>query len=376
MRDEELRNWLEQEFKWLHRHPELANEEFETTARLREDLTSRGIRLLDLPLQTGLVAEIGRGEPLMALRADIDALPLEEETDLPYRSRHPGKMHACGHDFHTASVLGAALLLKEREAELPGRVRVVFQPAEESSGGSGQILATGALAEAGLVFGLHVSPLLPVGTLGIKKGAVTASVDRFGIRILGKSTHAAHPERGVDPLVIAASLISAAQTIVSRSVDPAAPNLVSFTRIEGGNTWNVIPSEVFLEGTTRSLAREDRQLLKERLTALAEGIALAHGARAEIEWYQGPPPTDNDPEWTNRARELALQMGFRVIEPPVSLAGEDFALYQESIPGVFVLVGTGLSPANHNSKFRADPQALLPAARYLARLAEDALHGA
>lgn len=373
MQDKELGDFLEQEFKWLHQHPELAYEEHETTARLRQALAARGVNLLDVPLETGLVAEVGKGEPLIALRADIDALPLEEETDLAYRSLHPGRMHACGHDFHAAAVLGAALLMKEREVKLPGRVRLIFQPAEEAPGGAKQVLATGALAGAGAIFGLHVSPLLPVGTLGIKAGAVTASVDRFSLRIIGSSTHAAHPERGVDPIVVSAALVSAAQTIVSRNLDPAAANLVSFTHIEGGNTWNVIPAEVFMEGTVRSLAKNERKLVRERLTALAEGISASYGAGAEIEWQAGPPPTDNEPGWAAAARELAESKGFRVVVPPASLAGEDFAYYQEEIPGVFLLAGTGLSPANHNSKFKADPRALLPTAKYLAGLAETAL---
>lgn len=372
MQENDLRIFLEQEFKWLHQHPELPYEEYETTTRLRQALEAHGVRLLDTSLSTGLVAEVGAGEQLLSLRADIDALPIEEETDLPYRSLHQGKMHACGHDFHAAAALGAALMLKKREAGLQSRVRIVFQPAEEAPGGAQKVLATGALAEARLIFGLHSSPLLPVGSLGIKPGAVTASVDRFQIRILGKSTHAAHPERGVDPLVASAFLISAAQSIVSRNLDPAAANLVSFTRIEGGNTWNVIPDEVFMEGTTRSLTKDDRKAVRERMTALAEGISQAHGARAEITWYEGPPPTDNDPEWTDVARELAEAQGFQIAVPPVSLAGEDFAFYQEHIPGVFLLVGTGISPANHSSKFKVDPKALLPAAKYLARLIETA----
>ncbi len=367
---------VQETFRWLHRHPELSYEEVETTKRVREVLQEHDVAVLDSSLKTGLVAEVGTADssgPVVALRADIDALPVTEETGLPYASKTPGRMHACGHDFHTSALLGAALLLKQKETELPGRVKLVFQPAEEAPGGAKKVLETGLLGDVAAVFGLHVSPLLPVGTLGIRAGAVTASVDRFQITFRGKGTHAAHPDAGIDPIPAAAAFIQAAQTIVSRNLNPFAPGLVSITHVEGGNTWNVIPETVLVEGTTRSLGKEERQLIRENLCRLAECIAEGHGSQAEIDWYEGPPATDNTPEWVEVARQAAQKQPLEVVEASASLAGEDFAYYQETLPGAFVLVGTGRSYSNHNPKFQVDPAALWPAAKYLAGLAEAAL---
>ena len=368
-----LKAFLEETFFWLHSHPELSYEEHETTAKVKEVLRGRQISLLDMPLATGAAAEIGSGGPLVALRADIDALPLTEDTGLPYSSGTEGRMHACGHDFHTAALLGAAVLLKEQEKGLPGRVRLIFQPAEEAPGGGRQVLETGLLKGARAIFALHTSPLLPVGTLGVSPGPVMAAVDRFLIRFRGQGCHAAHPDRGVDVITLAAHFISALQTIVSRNSDPFAANLVSVTRVSAGNTWNVLPQEAELEGTVRSMTPEDRGLIKDRLYALAQGTAAAFGGAAAIDWLEGPPPTTNDPAWTDFVANTAAEQGLTLHEAPKSLAGEDFAYYQEQYPGVFASIGTGLSAPNHSPKFMADPKALPPAARLLAGLAAGAL---
>ena len=373
MNEQDIFQKITDEFYWFHRHPELSYEEVETTKRLREDLAAAGIEVLDLPLKTGLVAKVGTGEaPFIALRCDIDGLPIQEESGLAYASEHAGRMHACGHDFHISAVLGSAYLLKAKERELRGTVYLIFQPAEEAPGGARKVMETGVLKDVQAIFGLHTSPLYDVGTLGIRSGAVTASVDKFTVTFHGKGTHAAHPERGIDPIVMAASFVTAAQSIVSRNIDPAYPGLVSITHIESGNTWNVIPESSWLEGTVRCLTAEDRKLIKKRIYELAEGQAASFGGHAELTWYAGPPATDNTPDWTDFAIEVAKEAGLDVVPAPVNLAGEDFAYYQEEIPGVFVLVGTGKSPANHNPKFHVDPAALGPAAIYMARLAVEA----
>ena len=373
MNEQDIFQKITDEFYWFHRHPELSYEEVETTKRLREDLAAVGIEVLDLPLKTGLVAKVGTGEaPFIALRCDIDGLPIQEESGLAYASEHAGRMHACGHYFHISAVLGSAYLLKAKERELRGTVYLIFQPAEEAPGGARKVMETGVLKDVQAIFGLHTSPLYDVGTLGIRSGAVTASVDKFTVTFHGKGTHAAHPERGIDPIVMAASFVTAAQSIVSRNIDPAHPGLVSITHIESGNTWNVIPESSWLEGTVRCLTAEDRKLIKKRIYELAEGQAASFGGHAELTWYAGPPATDNTPDWTDFAIEVAKEAGLNVVPAPVNLAGEDFAYYQEEIPGVFVLVGTGKSPANHNPKFHVDPAALGPAARYMARLAVEA----
>lgn len=373
MNEQEILQKITDEFYWFHRHPELSYEEVETTKRLRDDLAAAGIEVLDLPLKTGLVAKVGTGEaPFIALRCDIDGLPIQEESGLDYASEHAGRMHACGHDFHISTVLGSAYLLKAQEKDLHGTVYLIFQPAEEAPGGARKVMETGVLKDVQTIFGLHTSPIYDVGTLGIRAGAVTASVDKFTVTFCGKGTHAAHPERGTDPIVMAASFVTAAQSIVSRNIDPAHPSLVSITHIESGNTWNVIPESAWLEGTVRCLTAEDRKRIKQRIYELAEGQAASFGGHAELTWYAGPPATNNTPAWTDFAIQVAEASGLTVEPAPVNLAGEDFAYYQEEIPGAFVLVGTGKSPANHNPKFHVDPAALGPAAKYMARLAKEA----
>ena len=372
--DAEFDAYLQNEFQWFHAHPELSYKEFATTARLKENLRQANIEILDLPLETGTVAKIGTGTaPYIALRADIDALPITEETDLPYKSQTDGVMHACGHDFHLSAVLGAALLLKEHERDLCGTVFIVFQPAEEAPGGAKKILATNVLKDVQLILGFHSSPLFDVGVIGISAGAVTASVDQFGITFFGKGTHAAHPERGIDPIIMAAQFITAAHSIRGQNLDPASSNIVSITHIESGNTWNVTPASAWLEGTVRSLSTDNRQKIKERIYALAEGIAAAFSGRAKIDWYDGPPATNNDASWATVAEELASAQNFTVLPAPFSLAGEDFAHYQEQLPGLFLIVGTGKSTSNHSPTFRVNPQGLMPTAKYLATLCQTGL---
>ena len=245
--------WLIEQFKWLHRHPELGDREYETTRFLTDILREHHIRLLDTGLETGAIAQIGSGSPVVCLRADIDALPIREETGLSYASENDGEMHACGHDFHAACMLGAALLLKEKEAELPGTVKIVFQPAEEIDHGGKRVVATGLLNDVQAFYAGHTYPWFEAGTLGIRSGPVMAAADRFTIRISGKGAHAAHPELSVDVIPAMAALIQSVQSIVSRTVDPFDNAVVSITRAHAGNTWNIIPEAAELEGTVRAL---------------------------------------------------------------------------------------------------------------------------
>jgi len=370
-----IKNKIMEEFYWLHQHPELSYEEYETTARIKENLTTAGIRILDLPLQTGLVAEVGTGQkPIIAVRCDIDALPIQEKTVLEYRSQIPGKMHACGHDFHTATILGVAHLLKLRESELRGTVRIIFQPAEEAPGGAVKVIETGALEDVQAIFGLHSSSVFKVGTVGIKAGAVTAAVDQFNIIFTGKGTHAAHPQDGIDPLATAAAFVSSAQSIISRNMNPFSPVLLSITHFESGNTWNVIPETAYIEGTVRTLVPEDRVTVEKRLRIMAEHTAAAYGAEAAVQWISGPPATINDEAWAAFAADTAIKCGLQVAESPESLGGEDFSFYQEKIKGVFIHIGTGESYPGHNPRFAVDPAALFPAAEYIASLAEQAFN--
>lgn len=358
----------------LHREPELSFEEFKTTEKLRKWLTDAEIRILDLPLTTGLIAEIGQDKgPIVTIRCDIDALPIEEQTGLPFASEVPGKMHACGHDFHTAVILGAAYLLKAREDKLPGKVRVLFQPAEETGHGAESVLASRGLEEVAAIFGLHNSPDLPAGAFGTRTGALTAGVDRFEITVKGIGAHAAYPENGVDSIVTAAQIITSLQTIVSRQKSALEPVVLSVTRINGGSTWNVLPEIVELEGTVRTYNEEIRRMIPEKMTQIIKGITAASGAEAELHWYPGPPATINDGYWADFAKEIAKQAGYEVYDIAPQMGGEDFSLYLQNIPGAFVNIGTGPAHALHHPKFDVDEGALLPASQYFALLAEQAL---
>ena len=362
-------------FEELHMHPELSYEEYETTERIKRELAAAGIEILQIPLKTGVTAIVRGAKPgkTYGLRCDIDALPIAEETDLPYKSKTPGKMHACGHDFHTAAVFGAALLLQERKEELQGTVKMLFQPAEESSHGAETVLETGVFSDVTAIFGLHTAAYLPVGTLGIRAGSVMAAVDRFELNITGTGCHGGHPDEGVDTILVAASVIQAFQSIVGRNLNPFHTGVVSVTRINGGNTWNVIPDKVELEGTVRSMEKDDRIFIERRMREIAEHTAAAYGANAELLWYPGPPATVNEKAWSAFAQKVAEESGFEVVPQRNSTGGEDFAFYLEKIPGCFINVGTGVGYPNHHPKFYADEAALTPAAEYLEKLLVEAL---
>ncbi len=280
--------------------------ELETTARLRQQLEQHQIRIVDLPLKTGLVAEVGPAQgPLIVLRSDIDALPIEEQSDVAFRSERPGVMHACGHDFHASAALGAAILLKQQEATLPGRVRILFQAAEETGQGAPDVIATGALQHAVAIFGIHNDPSLPPGVVGSKAGALTAAVDRFDIRITGTGSHAAKPHQGNDPIVIAAQIVSAAQTLISRNAPSADNAVVSITQLHSGSTWNVIPDSAWLEGTVRTFSQATRERLEQRFREIVLGLGAAFVAEVEFNWHPGPPAVVNDAHWADFALQQA-----------------------------------------------------------------------
>ncbi|QRG68645.1 amidohydrolase [Brevibacillus choshinensis] len=355
----------------LHQYPEIAYEEVQTTRAIRGWLEEAGIRILGVPLQTGVVAEVSGREdgPTIALRADIDALPIQEETGLPYASRIAGKMHACGHDFHTAAVLGAAYLLKSQEERLKGTVRFIFQPAEEKGTGARQIVESGALRDVQAIFGLHNKPDLPVGTVGIRAGALMAAVDGFDIEVEGVGTHAAIPEAGIDPIVAAAQIVTSLQTIVSRNISPLHNAVVSVTSIHGGTAWNVLPDKVVLGGTVRTFQEEVRASIPGHFRRIIEGVTAAYGAKISLRWFEGPPPVNNDEALTQLSIAAAGKAGLQVVTPMPSPAGEDFAYYQKSIPGSFVFIGTSGIREWHHPGFTLDDSALRQSALYLAEAA-------
>ncbi|CAH2466636.1 MULTISPECIES: M20 peptidase aminoacylase family protein [Bacillus] len=360
----------------LHEYPELSYEEFETTKAIKNWLKEANITIIDSSLETGIIAEISgnKNGPVVALRADIDALPIQEETDLPYTSKIQGKMHACGHDFHTAAILGAAYLLKEKEASLNGTVRFIFQAAEESGNGACKVVEAGHLKNVQAVFGMHNKPDLPVGTIGIKDGPLMAGVDRFEIEIHGVGTHAAVPDAGVDPIVASSQIVMALQTIVSRNISSSHNAVVSVTNIHSGNTWNVIPEKAILEGTVRTFQTKTRKKIPALMERIIKGISDALGVKTEFRFYPGPPAVQNDKVLTDFSIQIAEKMNLNVISPTPSMAGEDFSFYQQEIPGSFVFMGTSGTHEWHHPAFTVDEEALPISAEYFALLAEEAIH--
>lgn len=366
----QLEERLKNAFYWFHEYPELSYEEYNTTAKIREILESYQIEILPYDLETGLVAVI-RGEqdgPVQMLRCDIDALPIVEQTTLSYRSKTEGKMHACGHDMHIVAGLGCAVLLQENRDKLRGTVKIVFQPAEESSLGALKILETDIMENVDFVWGFHADPTNAIGVIGIREGYVTAAVDRFVITVKGIGCHGAHPDDGVDPILVSAAIVQALQSIVSRNVNAFHPSLLSVTRINAGTTWNVIPPEAVMEGTVRTMEREDRVLYERKLKEIAEKTAQAYGAEAVVRWIAGPPATYNDEKMADLCEQKAKEMGFEVVLEESSMGGDDFAFYEEKIPGCYVKVGTGVGYPIHHPAFAVNPEVLLPTAKYLTEI--------
>ena len=364
---------IEEIFKYLHSHPELSYREENTTAYIKDIMLKEGIKVLDMPFKTGLVVEIN-GDSVrdssitVAMRADIDALPVEEQTGLTYMSQNKGVMHACGHDIHTSVAIETARLLNHNRERLAGNVRILFQPAEESGFGVKEVLEADALGDAKAVFSLHSSPLLLAGELGIKAGAITSSVDIFRIKINGMGTHAAMPQNGIDPIVAASAIVTSIQSIVSRSISPYDKAVVSVTHIEGGKSWNVIPDTVFLEGTVRTMGNEVRDKVVKRMYEVVESTAAAYGVKADIEWRQGPPATNNDPGLAEYAWDEAMKSGLKPVDGYETMVGEDFAFIQEKYRGLMIWVGTGKGAHLHNPEFKADYGVIRPTAEYFTAL--------
>ncbi len=360
----------------LHEYPELSRQEFQTTQRIRKWLQAHQIDIVEYPsLSTGVIAQIvGKLEgPMIALRADIDALPIHEETGLAFTSQNTGVMHACGHDFHTAAIFGAAILLNERKEELQGTVRIIFQPAEETAQGAIDIVDAGVLDGVEAIFGFHNKPDLPVGTIGIKSGALMASVDRFEIDIQGVGGHAGMPQNSVDPIVVGSAIVSGLQHIISRELNPFHNIVISTTRFQAGNTWNVIPDKAELEGTVRTFQNEARDLIPSLMKRKVEGIATAFGATVDFRWFPYLPVVDNDPKFYDILTQTAQELNYTVVEAKPSPGGEDFALYQMKIPGFFVWVGVEGPRQWHHPSYVLNEDALLVAANYFANVAQNIL---
>ena len=327
----------------LHADPELSLQEERTAARLERTLDELGIDDVVRVAGTGVVGRIpgrDRGAPPVAVRGDIDALPIQEDTGLPFASRNEGVMHACGHDVHASWTVAAARLLQTEPAA--GDVLLVLQPAEETGEGAAAVLATGVLDEAAAIFGAHVDFTFEVGQAMIQPGAVGAAADRFEIELRGKGAHGARPHQGLDPIVGAAQVVSALQTVVSRRVPPDQPAVVTVGAVEAGTAHNVIPDRAVLKGTMRSLDPAVRELLAEEVRHVAESVAAACRLEARVRMLQGTPAVLNDERAAAWARDAAASViGAEAVKPlpAANMGGEDFAFYLERIPGCFIRVG-------------------------------------
>ena len=363
----------------LHQHPELAYQEFQTSDLVAEALTSWGYEVTRGLGGTGMVASLksGAGSRAVAVRADMDALPITEATGLPYSSVHPGKMHACGHDGHTAMVLGAARHLA-RTRRFDGTVHLVFQPAEEvgSDSGAQRMIADGLFERfpCEAIFGLHNHPGAPAGTFMFRSGPFMAACDTVDITIHGRGGHAARPHLATDPLVIGAALVTALQTVVSRNIDPMQPAVVTIGAFNAGHAPNVIPETARLQLSVRSFDPDVRKLLETRIRALANAHAQAHGASVDIDYVPGYPVLVNSTQETEFALQVARELvgDERVVDGFGPIAGsEDFAYYLQEKPGCFLRVGNGKdTPMLHNAKYDFNDDNLTVGAAFWTRLVE------
>ena len=348
---------------FLHMNPELSGEEFATTEFIKEKLKEHNIKIIETNLKNGVVAEIGQGDKVVALRADIDALPIEEESGVVYHSKVKGKMHACGHDFHTISLIGAAILLKENEDKLKGKVRLIFQPEEEINSGAVKMIEENVLEGVSCIIGFHNKPDIPVGFIGIKEGPLMAGVEQFEVEIRGVGTHAAAPHNGNDPIVTASQIITGLQSIVSRHISPLETAVVSVTKIEAGKTWNIIPDRVKLEGTIRTFSEKVREETKRLFEQIIKNYSAAVNQEAEIKWISDGSPVDNNEKMAEILKKEISKFA-KVIEPEIMMGGDDFARYQEKVPGLYAFIGTGCPYEWHHPSFLIDDKALPYAINY------------
>lgn len=365
----------------IHSHPELSGQEKETSAFVEKEL--RAIGGFDIRTGVGgygILAEI-HGEtdgPVIAVRADMDALSIYEETGLEYASRNSGVMHACGHDFHTTMLLGAAKLLQENRSSIKGTIRLIFQPAEEASpkGGSAGMIADGALDKVEAVMGIHCWPDLPLGVIGIRTGEMMAASDHFSVSIQGKSAHGAQPHLGCDALIAGMQYVQTLQTIISRNRDPMKPAVITVGKFNAGSRYNVIPENCMIEGTVRTYNPEVRDMIESRMNEVLQGISQTFGCQAALNYERGYPAVRNDPRmmqhYLSTAENLFGKENTRVL-PQAALTAEDFSRYSERVPGAYGFIGT-TKPGDpvwplHSCHYAPDEDALYRGACLLAEMA-------
>lgn len=363
----------------IHAHPELAFEEVRTAGIVAAELARLGIAHRTGVGRTGVlgVIEGGRPGPTLAIRADMDALPIHEETGLGFASTVAGKMHACGHDIHTVTLLGAAAVLKDLAPQIAGRILLVFQPAEEVLEGAEAMIADGAAEGVAMALGFHNHPDMPVGRFGYVRGAALAASDRFDIVLRGRSGHAAHPYAAVDPIVAAAHLVAQMQTVVSREMKPLHPAVVTVGMFSGGTTYNIIPERVHLKGTVRTLHPEARDKAEAAIRRLVEGTCLAMRASAEVDYQRKVPPLRNDDRVLDPAiAAVRAQFGEVVEEGEPSMGAEDFSAFADRVPSFQLRIGSGAPgrrDALHNADYQPDERCIGAGVQALSRIALDML---
>jgi amidohydrolase len=374
----------------LHQIPELAYQEFKTTELIRQTLRQLGIEPIDVPgVSTGTVAMIGDARlPCVALRADIDALPITEATGLPYASQHAGKMHACGHDGHAANLLAVGKVLQSMRDQLDVCVKLIFQPAEEGGGGANKLVQAGVLdgrngeqfgPKVNAIFGVHGWPGLPVGTVSTKAGPLLAATDTFRAAFKGVGCHGAFPHLGADPIITAAEAVVNLQQFVSRQLDPTEPGVITVGKFHAGTATNVIPDLATIEGTIRTLTPEVRRLAREAVERRCQHVAAAGMCSVEVEFSDGYPPTINDAEAAEYVATIAKKVVGSARYLPAARAvmgGEDFAFYLEKVPGAFAFVGVKPEgrdsyPSLHSDQFDFTDAAFLPTIQLMTALATE-----
>ena len=368
--------------RYFHKHPELSFKEYNTSKIIVEKLEEMKIPYKNNIAKTGITATIEGREKgkTIALRADMDALPIQETSDVPYKSINDGIMHACGHDGHIAMLLGAAKAINQLKHNLKGNVKLIFQPAEEGHAGAKHMINEGVLDDVDEIYGIHLWNYQNVGEIGVKDGPIMAAADIFEIDIIGKGGHGATPHGTVDAIVVASHIINSMQTIVSRNTNPLESTVVTIGMINGGYNFNIIADKVTLKGTARSYTEENRSLIKNRMTEIIYGAEKMFGAKINLKYKDGYPPTINNIDCTRNVISAADKVISKKNHAPyLSMGGEDFSYYLEEIPGCFFFVGSRpldvkpLSIPHHCSHFDIDEKSLLIGASTFVKIIEDIL---
>lgn len=369
----DLQSYVVEHRRALHRIPEVGGDLPETQAYVIAELEKLGIPYVKSTGDSGIIASIQGGKPgkTVALRADMDALPIEEATGVSYASEHPGRMHACGHDTHMAMLLGTAKVLNAHRTELKGTVKLFFQTGEELAIGARVLVAEGCMDGVDAIFGLHIGNILnkeiQAGKLIAVPGCCMASFDKFVVHVQGKGCHGSTPEKGIDPISIAAHIVTGLQQVIAREISATRPSVMTIGMIHGGNQYNIIPNEVSLEGTIRALEEDVRQYMVKRIEEVSKEIAAAYNGTASFEIYWGAPPVINDADMAALAAKAAVRaLGEEKVitsVPAPNMAGEDFAYYLEKAPGAFLFLSSsnpekGTDVPHHNPRFNVDEDVL------------------